>query len=67
MSPRVIYSSIGVWSAIVTAVTGFGMLSGMSITIGTAVLVLAAAAELSKGVNVGYCIDGPGLDQAARG
>ena len=43
MSTRVIYSSIGVWSAIVAAVTGFGVLSGMSITIGTAVLVLAAA------------------------
>jgi len=42
MSTRMMYSGIGAWFAIVAAVTGVGVLSGMSITIGTAALVLAA-------------------------
>ena len=42
MSTGMMYSSIGAWCAIVAAVTGVGVLLGMSITIGTAALVLAA-------------------------
>ncbi len=40
MSTRMLYSSIGVWFAIVAAVAGLGPLSGAPITIGTGVLAL---------------------------
>ena len=40
MSTGMMYSSIGAWCAIVATVTGVGVLLGMSITIGTAALVL---------------------------
>ena len=42
MSTGMMCSSIGAWCAIVAAVTGVGVLLGMSITIGTAAIVLAA-------------------------
>jgi hypothetical protein len=41
MSTRMIYCCIGAWFGIVAAVTGFGAISGVPITLSTGVFVLA--------------------------
>ena len=43
MSTQMIYTTIGVWLAIVASVVVFGLVSGMSVTLGTSVLALVVA------------------------
>lgn len=40
MSTQMIYATIGVWLAIVAAVVGLGLFSGVPVTIGTSALAL---------------------------
>jgi hypothetical protein len=41
MSKRMIYCSVGAWFALVAAITLVGAISGVRITLGTGVLVMA--------------------------
>lgn len=43
MSTQMIYTTIGVWLAIVAAVVGFSLLSGAPVTMGTSALAVVVA------------------------